>query len=117
MGGETRRRANIRPAVRSIPRGLRAIPVVAAVLLLGALSGGCRNACQSTCVQLAEFSRECGIAVPDEQIDACFEAQRDVSPEDRESCRSYGGAQALDDTLSCQDLDLLWGDQAAGVGS
>ncbi|MEM6927680.1 MAG: hypothetical protein AAF602_12175 [Myxococcota bacterium] len=66
---------------------------------------------------MADFSRECGISVSEEQVDACLADQADASSEDLPFCRDFGGAQAIDDTLSCDDLDLFWGDEIAGGGS
>jgi len=105
MGRRTRRCA--------INPGSTARCLLAAVVL--ALAGaGCNNACQATCQPVAEFSRECGYSVSDAEVDACIDAQADVTEEDLESCRTYGNPRAVDDTLTCEDLPLLWGEVDAG---
>lgn len=105
MDRGTRRHANMRPIIfRSI----------GALLVLAATAAGCRNACQSTCVQLAEFSRECGISVSDADVDACIADQADAPDEARPICRESGGGQDIDSLLSCDDMPLFWGEDLAG---
>ncbi|MEN0067180.1 MAG: hypothetical protein AAGA48_33925 [Myxococcota bacterium] len=99
---------------RAVIRRVATSNAVALVVLALGTASACRNPCQNVCVRLAEFSRDCGVAVPDADVNACFDAQQDVSTEDAQSCRDFGSPQALDNNLNCDDLDLLWGEAARG---
>lgn len=99
------------------PRAKRRVALRNAVLiglLMAGMTSACRNACQSTCVQLADFTRDCGQPVPDTDIDLCLDNQQDKSAEDLDTCREFGSREALQSQLTCDDLVLLWGDVAQG---
>jgi hypothetical protein len=68
--------------------------------------GACRNSCQQVCVEMAKYAEdECGLTVPDEQIDACIDAQAgDASRDNRGVCRDYGNPSSIEQEWGCEEL-------------
>ena len=50
-------------------------PMRLLVPMLLVLLGGCQNSCQQICGRMAKFAEGCGHTVPQEQVQACIEAQ------------------------------------------
>ncbi len=51
------------------------------------------------------------------QIDGCLADQADASRDDIPFCRDFGGASAIEEQLSCDDMPLFWGNDVVGGGS
>ncbi|MBN2801312.1 MAG: hypothetical protein JXX28_19380 [Deltaproteobacteria bacterium] len=78
-------------------------------LSLLALLGGCHNACQDLCYDMADYAEDCGLTVTSAAFDACMEAQEgDASREDRATCRQANDPELLRSEWSCADLESYW---------
>ena len=67
---------------------------------------GCHNACQDICVEMARYAEdECGYTIPDADVDACIEAQKESTPEDRQACRQNGNAGTIETEWGCDELE------------
>ncbi len=86
---------------------MRSLGIV--VALAASVMGGCHNACQDVCKRMKAYAEEdCGITVPDAELDACYERQTSLDPEDAEACREYGDPAAIENQWSCEDLEVYW---------
>lgn len=74
-----------------------------------ALAGGCRNACQDVCTQMADYAVECGFTVPDADLDACYARQKNPSGDDAKACRDYGDPTTLRNQWSCEEVSAYFG--------
>lgn len=80
------------------------------LLLLGtALLWGCDNSCQALCVQMAEFSAECGRTISDAELETCMDDFASPAAEERQSCRDFGNPDVLRREWTCDDLNLFRG--------
>lgn len=80
---------------------------VAFIASLALLLPGCNNACQDICLEMARFAeRNCGITVPDDEVDACIEAQAgEASKDDRQACREFGNQSSIEEEWGCEELE------------
>ena len=87
---------------------MRSLGVVAAWVTATVL-GGCHNACQDVCARMKAYAEEdCGITVPDAELQECFDSQKDLDPEDAKACRDYGAPAAIENQWTCEDLRVYW---------
>lgn len=81
----------------------------AVVLWCGWLAmAGCHNPCQSVCTRMKNYAEDCGIQVPDADLEACFERQKQIDHDDAKACRDYGDPAAIENQWSCEDLEVYW---------
>lgn len=86
-----------------------------AVVASAALSG-CRNACQEICPRMADYARDCGFEVSQEEVSACVAAQAGAaSREDRAVCRDAGDRATLRAEWTCEDLSDYWARARGGA--
>lgn len=81
--------------------------VVPALLALAALLSGCGNSCQSLCVTMAEYSRECGNTVSESEIEVCINSFASVEPEERQACQDFGTPDLVRREWTCEDINLF----------
>ncbi|MCB9681261.1 MAG: hypothetical protein H6733_07285 [Alphaproteobacteria bacterium] len=71
------------------------------------LAGGCDNACQAMCQNMADFgNEECGNSFTEVDVEACVSAFSDPSGDELATCRDYASPAALRREWSCDDLNL-----------
>jgi|GEM_PF-2046448 len=95
----------------SASRALRRAPLAAIAVLAPLLLGSCRNACQSICVELADYAkRDCGLDFGQDQIDQCVSdyAVANLPDGEAKACRQEKGKVA--DQWSCSDLEFYFGE-------
>ncbi len=91
---------------------VRLLALVAAVAWVGA----CRGPCQKVCVNLATYAEECGFSVPDSDLDACLDGQKDATSDEKSVCREYGDPAVIRNEWTCEDLAAYW-DGGAGTAT
>ena len=90
---------------------MRKLFLVAAGLVA---SIGCANPCQQVCDRMATYADECGLSVPESEVDACVDLYKSPAKEDTELCRDFGDLDTIRRQWSCEDLEDYWG---AGGGT
>ncbi len=78
--------------------------IIATLPVMAALSGGCRNACQNVCLEMAQAAEECGIIVTSSELDACIASQKKPEPEARQACATYGDAETISAEWDCAEI-------------
>lgn len=77
---------------------------------------GCRNPCQKLCLDIRDFAQdECGITVPEEQVQACLKDQRQVEREKAESCMI--AAPSLQEEWECDDVEVYFDAQSSSANT
>lgn len=81
--------------------------MVAPILLTAVMmmASGCKNPCQSLCVEMAAYAEECGLTVSDSDVQSCVDDQKDA--DDQGSCRRVGGAETLRQEWTCDDVRVF----------
>jgi hypothetical protein len=93
------------PEERVVRSSVRVGLVVAALA-----ASGCQNACQEICGRMAKYAEDCGITIPDEDIDTCRDEQAEAESEELKSCRQNGSAEDIRNTWSCETLQEYFDD-------
>ena len=82
-------------------------PVFAVVLLVvGPWLGACSSPCQRLCVTLADRARECGVEIPQAEVDACIDEQADS--DQQASCRRVGDPDTVAQEWTCDDVEAFF---------
>ena len=92
-----------RPGARDTLPGMR---ILAPLVALAVLAGGCQNSCQRICHRMARFAEQCGEEVSREEVQACVDAQ--ASAEDRAVCRELGSRSDIEAEWTCDDVAVYW---------
>lgn len=79
----------------------------AALLLAAVALSGCDNSCQTLCVNMAQYSEECGRSVSDSELQACIDAFEDPSAEEQQACRDFGQPDVIAREWTCEDVNLF----------
>ena len=79
---------------------------VLAVLLGCVWLAGCDNSCQTLCVQMADYSDECGRTVSASEVATCIEDFDDATSDELKVCRDYGAPDVVRRQWTCDDLNL-----------
>ena len=90
---------------------MRKLVLIAVTL---AASSGCSNPCQQVCLRMDSYAEECGLNVPESEVDSCVDLYKSPAKEDVEFCRDYGDLDTIKRQWSCEDLEDYWG---AGAGT
>jgi hypothetical protein len=77
------------------------------LLVLLAVLAGCDNSCQTLCVQMADFSAECGRTISDAELQSCLTSFESVEAEERQTCRDFGNPDVIRREWTCDDLNLF----------
>ena len=73
------------------------------------IAGGCRNACQQLCADIAQFAEdECGYTLASGELRECISDHSfgGASEDQREICQEFG--DQLDEEWTCEDLELYF---------
>jgi hypothetical protein len=75
------------------------------VILLSALTLGCKTPCQALCDDMADYFEECGNTTSDDAIDACYtDHGRDgTTEEEQDTCREF--SENIRDEWTCEDIE------------
>ena len=79
------------------------------LVLVLALVGGCNNACQSVCGEMAKVAEDCGINVSNADMDSCIAAERDATRDERKACAKYGDAETIAGEWDCNEIGSYFG--------
>lgn len=77
-----------------------------ATLLAVVLLSACKTPCQQLCVEMAAYAEECGVTVPDAQLQSCLDDQS--SDQDQGACRRTGDPETLRSEWSCDDVEVFF---------
>ncbi len=72
------------------------------------LAGACKGPCERLCVNLATYAEECGFSVPEGELDACMDGQKDATADEKDVCREYGDPAVIRNEWTCDDLQAYW---------
>lgn len=73
------------------------------------LLAGCGNACQQMCVDLAVYAEnDCGLTIPDGEVDACKEANAEADDARLDQCAETRDPEAMREWWDCEDLAENW---------
>ena len=67
---------------------------------------GCENSCQNLCVQMADYSEDCGRTITEAELQACIDEQSSAGPAELQVCRDYGLPDVVRRQWTCDDLNL-----------
>lgn len=71
-----------------------------------ALLGACNNPCQSMCVEMANYAKECGYETSADEIAACRDAngQETLTEERAQQCITASDPDQLREWWTCEEL-------------
>lgn len=90
-------------------------PLLTLLVLAIPVASACKNACQQVCVKMDDYAKECGYAVPADQLDQCFERFKGSEIKElRSTCSAFGDPKSIRENWSCDDLSDFFGGESSG---
>jgi hypothetical protein len=108
FGGWYRAAQGLSDYVCEANRRLAGVDMSRLALLIAGISlvAGCENSCQNLCVQMADYSADCGRVVSDSELQTCINEQSSAASDELQACRDFGLPDVVRRQWTCDDLNL-----------